>query len=595
MKSLKRLIALGICGVSVGALFSACGGDRGNSIGGGEVDTTKDGGAYTDVVDEADISSITVFKNDWAQFNEARQKNSPVYQKLKSVIGCDIEAINSSSATWENQLGLLQADKDMPDIFLTNGPDNPEFFNRLIRNGDVISISDWVSEEHYPNIYNYMKQFDYMRHNVSYAQGKSWFIPSSWHNEKSLYVRRDWIDNLNGKLASCLVKEGVIASEGEMTEEIRAEWEYKVPGTLLEFYRLARAFTLYDPDGNGSDDTCGYFSESNKDMDAWIYNAFDAGWNQFVYDEETKEYTYSDINDSSLYATAFISRLITDGYMSIDSLTADNGTKQDKLVQGKAGMIYAHNWLNNFVSGIMAVDKTLTVEQATAKIAMCDPPAGRDGAWNGAGAAGYWQGFCINANMSKSRIRKCLELYDYLLGEEGYELMQYGVKDVHYSVDESGKKTNLLNKNESGFYPSIVSEDTATMLYALVDWTMHYRSTVATNADIIVPREVRSEAHSKLSDYPCVQTEASVDYLEDCHKLFYEVIVEIEKNEGERYVSKTSSYNPKTFGWEELYTVSKTCRSKWSSFVKSFKNAGGADILEEYNAYIASGKAKKAS
>ena len=57
----------------------------------------------------------------------------------------------------------------------------------------------YLLREKYPNIYKHMQEFDYMRSNVSYARGKTWFIPSSWHNEKSLYVRQDWIDNLNNK------------------------------------------------------------------------------------------------------------------------------------------------------------------------------------------------------------------------------------------------------------------------------------------------------------------------------------------------------------------------------------------------------------
>ena len=77
-------------------------------------------------------------------------------KNIKNKINCDIEALNSSSGTWEGQLSLLQADGDLPDIFLTNGPDNSFFFNKLIRNEDILPISDWVSEEHYSNIYNYV-------------------------------------------------------------------------------------------------------------------------------------------------------------------------------------------------------------------------------------------------------------------------------------------------------------------------------------------------------------------------------------------------------------------------------------------------------
>ena len=590
MKAFKKIMALALMGV-MSLSVVACGGKSGDNRKPGGYDPTEkgeDGWAYNDTVDET-VTEIEIFKNDWAVFNNARSANSPVYSKIKSEVGFDIKAMNSSS-NWQQQLGLMQAEGEMPDIFLTEGPEESEFFNSLIQNGDIIAISDWVSEATYPNIYNYMKKFEYMRSNISYAGGKSWYIPSSWANEKSLYVRQDWIDNLNNKLASVLVKEGVIASESDMTEEIEKKWKFGAPKDLLEFYRLARAFTLYDPDSNGTDDTTGYMSESNKDMDAWVYMAFDTGWCQFVKDGDS--YVYSDVTEGSMYATAYITRLITDGYMSLDSLTADNGTKQDRFSQGKAGMIYAHNWLNNFLSAIMSVTKC-SIEEARSKVLMCDPPAGKNGAWNGAGQDLSWQGFCINANMSNSRIRACLDLYEYLLSDEGYQLLQYGVEGEHYEVDAQGNKTSLLQRNPEGFYLSIVSADPATMLYALVDWTMHYRSTVQSNADIIVPRQERSEANSYKSDYPALYTEASIDYLADCHSLFEETVALLEKNEKGLYMQKTANYNPTTFGWDQLYTVSAVFQNKWKSMVKNYKEYGGTVIFEEYNDYIASGKAVK--
>ena len=552
-----------------------------------------DGEAYYEEDDE-NVTSITVFKNDWAEFNNARKNSSPIYSKLKSVINCDIEALNSSVGTWESQLSLLQADEDLPDIFLTNGPDNSYFFEKLIENGDILPISNWVSEEHYPNIYNYLKQFDFLRTNVTYGYGKIWFIPSTWHLEKSLYVRQDWIDNLNAKLDDILVAEGIVNSKSEITQDIKDTWKFNTPETLLDFYRLARAFTKYDPDNNGLNDTTGYVSESNKDMDAWIYVAFDAGWDQFI--EEGGAYIYSDISQNAMYATNFVTRLIAEGYMSIDSLTNDNGTKQARFANGKAGMMYAHNWYNVIVSDFMAA-YDCTLEEAVSKITMCEPPMGKNGTHGGDGEKGFWQGFCINANMSNARIRKCLEFYDYLLSDEGYELLQYGVEGVHYSKNADGTKTNLLPVDENGFTKSIQVVDPASKLFALVDWTMDYNNKICTNADIISNRQAESERNSNFSDYPCVTGQTFVRSIDTCHNLFLETIVVLEKNEKNLYYEPTdaTNYNPKTFGWDDLYSVSNAFKNKWNSYAKNFKSSayGGDAIMEEFNQIIASGKAVK--
>lgn len=543
----------------------------------------EDGWAYTDENDE-NVTSISVFKNDWDAFKTARNANSPVYSTLKSKLGFDIDAENASGSNWQTALSLRQADKDLPDLFLTEGPTDSTFFTRLIQNDDILCISDWVDEEHYPNLYNYLQKFSYMRTNVSYFEGKMWYIPSTWHNEKCLFVRQDWIDNLNAKLDEILVKEGVVSSKNEITAEIREQWKFKAPEDLLEFYRLARAFTLYDPDGNGADDTYGYMSESNKDMDGWIYQAFGAGWKQWVKNEDG-EYTLSFVTDGAKYATNFIATLISEGYMSVDSLTADIGTKQDRFMQGKAGMIYAHNWLNQFVGGLMSLYKC-SLEEATAKITMIDPPKGENGVGGGCGSEDFWQGFCINANMSNSRIRACLSLYEYLLSDEGYELMQYGVKGVHWE-EKDGKKVALYPANDQGMISTIVSEDTATMLYALVDWTMHYRSEVQTNADIIVKQQLASEKNSVYSDYGSVQTEATIDYYVDAYEKFKETIVTLEK-----ITVNAVNYNPTTFTWADLYKVNNTINGKWTGFIREMKNAYGLEAMtEEYNDFINSGKA----
>lgn len=586
MKNKKLLLLLfsGLLTVSL----TGCGG-----TGNGDDVSYGDGEAYNEIVDE-DVKSITVFKNDWADFNNARLKNTPIYSTIKNKINCDIEALNASGGNWESQLSLLQADEDLPDIFLTNGPDNSYFFKKLIRNEDVLAISDWVSEEHYPNIYNYLKQYEFLRTNVSYAEGKMYFIPSAWHLEKSLYVRTDWIENLNNKLDDILVAEKIVENKSKITDEIRNTWKYKIPDTLLEFYRLARAFTIYDPDGNGQNDTKGYISESNKDMDAWIYIAFDSGWKQFI--EEKGEYVYSDVADGSKYATAFVTRLIAEGYMSIDSLTGDLDTKQSRFQNGQAGMMYAHNWYNVIAGGMMAASEC-SMQEVRGKIAMVEPPMGKNGKHGGAGDKGFWQGFCINANMSNSRIRKCLEFYDYLLSDEGYHLLQYGVEGEHYTKNADGTYNSLLPVDKDGFSPFIMSEDPAALLYALVEWTMQYKSESLTNADIIIPRHRESEKNSNLSDYPCVTTDSYVEYIDGLSKLFEETITILQKNDKQLFYqpSDSTNYNPTTFTWDNLYDLPNAFNNKWKSFVNNYKSEayGGQIMFDEYNERIKSGNVKK--
>ena len=78
MQALKRFLALGLSCIAACA-FAACGGG-GARTSWDSVDVGSDGGAYTDEEDE-NVTEITIFKNDWASFNTARQSNSPIYQR----------------------------------------------------------------------------------------------------------------------------------------------------------------------------------------------------------------------------------------------------------------------------------------------------------------------------------------------------------------------------------------------------------------------------------------------------------------------------------------------------------------------------------
>lgn len=70
----------------------------------------------------------------------------------------------------------------------------------------------------------------------------------------------------------------------------------------------------------------------------------------------------------------------------------------------------------------------------------------------------------------------------------------------------------------------------------------------------------------------------------------------LEKNEKNLYWNPSSwTYDAKTFGWDDLYIVSKTFENKWKSFVSDYlEDYGGEDVISEYNAYIDGGFAVKA-
>ena len=596
MKKWKKLLALLLASVSVFSL-AACG--QGGF-----------GGGQTSVDEDEDVEEITYLRNDIEAFNTARKQNTVVYQKLKRALGgVDVEAITASGSSWEEILNKLWFSQELPDMFLSDGPDTPTFYNKLIKGGDIIAIDDYVNEstkDEFPNLYAVMQKTSYLAKNLSYANGKQWAVPCSWELEKSLYVRQDWIDNLNKKLAKCLVGDGVITSESQYDAATMYEqYKYRAPEDLLEFYRLARAFTLYDPDNNGANDTYGYESESNTDMDAWIYVAFGTGWHSEILDEKTGKYIATEVHDGSKYATAFINRLIAEGYMNPNSLTNDNSSKQNDFSTGVSGMIFAHNWLNTFV-GYMMDSYNISLEEATSRITMCDPPKGRDGDYGADGGYdNYWRFTCINANMSQKRIKTCLKLLDYMYSQEGLELFSIGVEGTHYEVttDDQGNETrvNLMGKQQnSEFLYNLGSYDSAYQLYSLGWWTGHYWVDYQTNGDIISARQAASSKYAFKVDYPYIQTTKYLEKINSLRNYFDETSVGIIADQKGKYWTaeldsdNIEAYNYLTFDWDDLYYIPRSITTAWASFVNTFNTTyGGTEVYEEYNAFIESGQAQK--
>ena len=553
---------------------------------------------------EDNIKNITLFCNDWEQFNNGAAVNSPVYKELKKAAGCDIKAQSTGGETYYTTLDLMRNKGSLPEMFIISGPKDPGFFNNLIRDDEILSISDYVNEstkDKYPYLYEYMQQYDYMKSNLTYAKGKSWFIPVKWSNEKSLYVRRDWIKNLNNKIDDILVADGVVSDKSAITDAMREEYKFSEegPDTLADFYRLARAFTLYDPDNNGKNDTYGYVTEENRDMDSWMSVAFGTGWKMWMKNTSTGEYENSVTTESSMMATAFLSKLIKEGYVTESVVTKNVGNKQEDFANGKAGMMYAHNWYNVISATMMSATPGLTVAGAREKILIKDPPKGKNGEFGGQGDIQYYRGWCIKGGMSVERRNACLKLMEYLHSPEGLQLVTYGVLGEHWEWKddiEGGEKVSLCKPDPQGFVQALRWTDPAAFASYLT-YTPYESEALLTNGDILTARAKASADCMILSDYPDVTTEAIVENQTSAYSAFDEFVLKVVVKTGSDSVAADWTFDAKTWkndGMTKIYTVSDKMKSEWAAFVKDYNGTYKGSLMQkEYNEFIKSGKAVK--
>lgn len=585
-KNLKKIISLLFAGVLSVSMFAGCGGGGGTGAGGREIYPGGDG---------MDDGKLTIFRWNFSGVNAARKSNTTIYRTLKDVAGMNLYASTAGAADWKTKLNTMFATQMLPDIFVSMGPETPEVYNDMIDDGVLICVSDFVSETEYPNIYNQLQEYDFLAKNVYYSNGKHYGIPVSHTLEHTMYIRLDWLANLNepSKLRTIIADEQNI-SESAVTADMLEEWKFTEPKDLLEFYRVCRAFTLYDPDGNGKNDTYGYTSAGGEGLfaDSWAFVAYDAGYDYMVDPDGDGQYEASWTADNTQKAVSYLNDLYKSGYVDPSWYENSLDEKQDAFAKGKAGMMEAHAWYNTIVSSYISANTTASskpsIEEASERIGMFAPPAGPNGTYGIPGNPNFWTLTCLNAGMSDEELTAALKLIDYMLSEEGNNLLIYGKEGEHFDYDSDGNRVSKMGKQSNGFNTTLSDEDGCAQIASVTNWSTDYLSPYQTNSDKILKVMNDAKSYVQYADYPFLQTKSSITYSG--------ILKDYAEQEVFKMVCDSSIWTgAKTFanGWKiptaftEIGVPSSALTGKFATFKSSYNSQGGTKVQNEHNAALA--------
>ena len=585
-KKLSKIISAVMTCLFVLSVFPACG-TPGTEIG-------KGGRVIYPGGEGMDDNKLTIFRWNFSGVNSARKSNTEIYKILKEKAGMNLYASTAGASDWQTKLNTMFATQMLPDIFVSMGPEKPKIYSDMIDDGVLICVSDFVSETKYPNIYNQLQEYDFLASNPYYSNGKHYSIPVSHTLEHTMYIRLDWIENLNeeSKLRSIIADEQNI-SESQVTSEMMETWKFRVPENLLEFYRVCRAFTLYDPDGNGKDDTYGYTSAGGDDLfaDSWMFIAFDGGYNYMIDPDGDGRYEASWTADNTKKAISYFNDLYKSGY--VDPSWYENSTddKQMAFAKGKAGIMEGHAWYNTIVRGYISANTTATskpsIEEASSRIGMFTPPAGPDGTYGISGNPYFWTVTCLNAGMSDEELTAALSLIDYMLSEEGNDLLIYGVEGVHFEYDDEGNRVSLMGQASDAFNKTLSEADACAEIASVTNWSTSYLSPYQTNADKVLKVMEEAKTYVKYPDYPFVQTKNSVQY--------DELLSDFAQQEVFKMICSSDIWaGTKVFSngwkipteWSDIGVVSNSLESAFASFRSSYNNQGGSVVEDDYNAVL---------
>ena len=536
-------------------------------------------------------NKLTIFRWNFAGLNSARKSNTEVYKKLKEVAGMNLYASTAGAADWQTKLNTMWATQMLPDIFVSMGPEKPSLYNSMIEDGVLIPVSDYVSETQYPNIYNHLKKYEFLVNNPCYMNGKHWSIPVDWTLEHTMYIRLDWLENLNKpeKLRSIIADEQNI-SVNEVTSDMLNQFKFTEPKNLIDFYRVCRAFTLYDPDGNGKNDTYGYTSSGGDDLfsDCWMFIAFDAGYNYMIDPDGDGKYEASWTTENTKKAIAYFNDLYKAGYVDPSWYENNTDDKQAAFAKGKVGMIEAHAWYNTIIRSYISANTTATdkpsIEDASSRIGMFNPPAGPNGTYGISGNPNFWTVTCLNAGMSDDELNAALRLIDYMLSDEGRDLLIYGKEGVHFEYDSEGNRVSKLGKSSDGFNKTLTEADACVEMGSVTNWSIGYLCPYQTNADKMLKTMEEAKHYVKFADYPFLQTRSSI--------LYAELLSDFAQQEVFKLICSSEIWTGvKTFAdgrkipmyFNEIGIPGDVLNSKFNTFKNSYNSQGGTTVQNEHN------------
>jgi ABC-type glycerol-3-phosphate transport system substrate-binding protein len=409
-----------------------------------------------------------------------------------------------------------------------------------------------------------------------------------------MYVRLDWIKNLNNKIETVLASEGRNVASMSAQDIEDAKFTATGPVDMLEFYRLARAFRECDPDNNGTKDTYGYTNTGKTDLfaDCWIFEAFGAGYDRMVDSDGDGSYESSYANDNTKKALAFMNKMFKEGLLHPAFFEHGLQEKQDCFTNGQVGIIEGHMWYNTILQSYIATKNIAEptdaqIELYSKDIGVFNPPVGETGKGGINGNPNFWTVMCLNAAMDDEEVVAALDLMDFLLSAEGRELLTNGVEGTHYQV--YGTEYTSLTDKTKGWQNPLKVEDGAASISCISNLSASYLSVHQANYKKIIAQMEEARKYAAYADYAFLQPEAYVVYwgpMKDYAQQQFVMMI--------RDLSLSSSASIKNPTYEDLNNLANVSAfsNRWNSFMSELKSQHLDEVVSAYNKAIDNGAMK---
>ena len=167
----------------------------------------------------------------------------------------------------------------------------------------------------------------------------------------------------------------------------------------------------------------------------------------FVKDKSTGNYVNNYTTDKYIEGLQMSKTFRDNEWYGFPQYTALDGDVNKEFVQNKCGVFYENLSYSNFVKirkdlcSTNALNLNFDVDEAVGIMKVKGP----DGKYALEGTDNWFSMTFLDYRMSDTKMKKILDLYDWLLSEEGTTMAIYGFEDYDYTVEDG--KIKIVEKN----------------------------------------------------------------------------------------------------------------------------------------------------
>lgn len=394
---MKKLAAFSLSCVMLTSILGGCAGSP--SAGKSE---SGEGNASADDLSE----KITINLMTRSYAGGGWPPNHPIIDALNKKLNIDLKIEWVPAANYPEKLNVMAASNNFPDVFYIT---NTEYVKWQAKN-IFMDVKPELSK--YSNIVKYIPEESLKHFN---PKDKYFGIPFYYQEARdSLAIRKDWLDKLG----------------------------LKMPETVDDFYNVAKAFAFNDPDGTGKKDKVGFSMEISPagvfgfgSTAQFLTSAFGLanGWNLDGGKLVPMQTQSKELKDF----IGFMRKAYAEGVLDKDFPILKSRDSLNKLEAGKSGIANV-NPQQLFVETL----PPLTKIDPKAELVQMLPPVGPTGL-RGTRGLPTADKIVINSKIDPKKQQRILKLMDYILSDEGYDLVKHGIEGVHYKIISADKYEQL--------------------------------------------------------------------------------------------------------------------------------------------------------